>query len=140
MSKQLTWDDNKMASGFDNIDSSHRFIVNSINIIQDAIRKNRSNEIIEKLFEALGEHINIHFKEEEEILKKSGRLSQSHINEHQDFKLQIKSLRKRFKSNKTQKASEIISEELLRYIIEWVKHHLFKTDLPALKNCSNERN
>jgi hemerythrin-like metal-binding protein len=131
--EKIVWHEEDMSTGYDNIDSQHRFIVNAFNVLQDSIEENRSGEIISIMFEAFEEHIKNHFRDEEIILKKKGSLTKEHKKEHSDFKKKIKTFKNKLKSKDIYTKDPIIYG-LLIYLKDWIYSHFMETDLKSLKD------
>ncbi len=117
---ELIWD--KMWSvGVDKIDKQHRELFCRINLLVYAMRNGKKTDEILKNLNFLEEYVIRHFKDEEEIQKKTNypKYEIQH-REHEEFKNILKELRKVFES--TSVSSLFLTSEQQKISYWWRKH------------------
>jgi voltage-gated potassium channel len=115
-----TWSDN-LSIGIASIDEQHRSLVILISKFQEALSAGKDREEIAKVFDKLLDYTMVHFKNEEEIMKKY---------DYPEIDTQIREHR-----NLTQKVMElnrhkryIFSENIIDFLYSWLVNHIMVTD------------
>jgi len=119
----INWNDS-LSVKIDSIDKEHKILINMINNFYDNIKSKSSNELISALIKEMKEYTVIHFKTEEDYMKKfnfSGYVN--HKKEHDTFVTKVIDLEKRFN-----KGDIIISFEVTNFLKDWLKNHIMITD------------
>ncbi len=119
----IQWSD-QLSVGIASIDEQHKKLVNMINVLNEALEKGQTNEVLGKIFDGLAVYTVKHFGYEEELFAQHGYAASSeHKLEHEALLKQVSELQQ-----KMQDGYFIISVELMLFLKEWLIHHILKTD------------
>jgi len=117
-----------------NVDQQHRRLFDIINDLSAAVVEGRGADHMVKVFNALLDYTAVHFREEEDMLRKSHYPDyDNHIKLHHVFEAKVKQARDDYSSGKGMVASEII-----RFLTEWLVVHIGKVDhkyIPCVKKA-----
>jgi len=119
----LEWTQN-LEVGNETIDYQHKNLLRLINDLQEAKTEGNSPLLIEVTLDELTKYTKYHFQTEEDLMK-DGNFSEikSHLATHTGFVQKIEKFRHAYYQNK-----EEVSEELLDFLISWLKDHILKSD------------
>ena len=107
------------------IDEQHKKLVETVNLLYDAILAGESTKALAHIFERMVEYVTFHFMTEEELMVKHdfpGYLE--HKREHEDCTQKVLDFKKQFESGK-----EAISIDLIAFLVNWLHHHLLYLDM-----------
>ena len=119
----LVWGD-QYKIGFKQIDDQHQELVRLIGVLSDAIKTNRSKEVLEKLLGDLINYTVSHFSTEERLMRTYAYPENSaHTKEHGDLAKTVVDLQKRLKDGKA-----TVTLETILFLNDWLSQHILKTD------------
>jgi hemerythrin-like metal-binding protein len=119
----IIWNNN-YAIGLAEIDQQHQKLVQIINNLFDAISKKEREQILESSLKELINYTMVHFKFEEELLKRYNYLDfLQHVREHSVFIDKINSYVKDFK-----KGDNKIMIDVINYLKDWLLNHILLVD------------
>lgn len=120
---KIEWSD-KYVLNNEILDAEHKTVINILNnLLDDADAENRSEIINESLYKLL-EHIEIHFKHEEEIMAKCNypKLEQQKKS-HQKFHKEVVMFCKTAMTDEKK-----VVKSLIMLLMTWVTHHISVED------------
>jgi len=121
----LTWNDQFLVN-IDSVDRQHRHLVELINRLDEVVALGENNHSVADTVNGLVDYTVYHFQHEEDLMQKAGynpEMFARHCQEHQEFV--DKMLRVQ---NEVQSDAALISKELLDFLVDWLCHHILKTD------------
>ena len=110
--------------GIDEIDEQHRQLVAIINELSDAMMNRRGYLTVPHILERLGDYIQFHFTNEEEIMRETKYPA---LDEHCQEHLAMTTKVLEFKRNYS-KDHEINASEVLNFLCDWLKEHIVVSD------------
>ncbi|WP_270565382.1 bacteriohemerythrin [Clostridium beijerinckii] len=121
----LNWDNN-LATGIVNIDNQHKELFNRINKLLTAMKEGKGKDEVIGTLNFLEDYVIKHFTEEEEIQKKNNypKYSIQH-KQHEEFKDELKELRRTFETNGT---SALFVIKVQNRMSTWWKSHIRDLD------------
>lgn len=121
----LNWDVT-LATGIGSIDNQHKELFSRINLLLAAMKEGKGKEEVFKTLDFLEGYVIKHFNEEEEIQKKNSypKYDIQH-RQHEEFKGELKDLRKVFEANGSSGAFVI---NLQQKMSNWWKSHIKDLD------------
>ena len=107
------------------IDAQHRQLMDTINILHEAMKKGRPENVINETCDHLAEYVGAHFAAEEELFVKYGypRLAQ-HKKEHDRFRSKIEDFKKQLQAGKAS-----LSVDLSIFLFDWLHSHVLGMDM-----------
>lgn len=117
------WDES-YSVGNDRIDWQHKKLIDMINEFYQNLQDRLPKEGISVLIKRLNDYIEVHFKTEEDILRKIGypRLD-AHIIEHEKFIKKVHDIEKRHNEG-----TLLLTVELTSFLKDWLKDHILRKD------------
>jgi len=115
----IKWEDS-YSVGVETIDLQHKILIKLLNDFEKEINTAGNDEIM-SLIKALLNYGGYHFETEENYLIKHSDLD-SHKSEHKLFVDKLLSLEQGLKNGKN------VSEDMLGFLVSWLKNHILKTD------------
>lgn len=120
----ITWDETYSVN-IREIDDQHKKLFNLINILCDAMREGRDNDVLGRVLSELIDYTVYHFDTEERLFKKHGYPEyKHHKKEHDNLTRQAVELRDKFNSD----GYGMLSLEVLIFLKDWMKNHVMVTD------------
>lgn len=122
----LNWND-QLSVGIDSIDNQHRKLVALINKLDEAVALGETQDAIADTITELVNYTVYHFQHEEQLMTEAGFKAEmfvKHQHEHQEFVEKIQGIQAETQNS----AHIIISKELLDFLMNWLYHHILKTD------------
>jgi hemerythrin-like metal-binding protein len=93
---------------------------------------NNEKEVLTKILFYHEDYAKVHFDEEEGILAKfAGLPSKEHLNAHEQFQQYLYDLKFQYVSDDI-----AITEELLDYLVKWLKNHILVMDKKELEQLN----
>lgn len=127
----IVWKD-QYNFGFDEIDSQHRKLADSINLLYTTMEKPANSQLVEDVINKVDLFTENHFSSEERRFAGSSYPQRDkHIRDHKEFRLQIVDIKSRFK-----KFGTVIDLDLLILLKDWFMNHTQNTArqyLPFIK-------
>lgn len=106
------------------IDNQHKGMIDYINSLYDAMLNKEKNNILENVLEKLTIYTVNHFKTEENLMIEYSYTDyETHKGEHQNFILQIKSFKEKYKKGESR-----ITVELTIFLKNWLTNHIKASD------------
>ncbi|MGR9051813.1 MAG: bacteriohemerythrin [Gammaproteobacteria bacterium] len=121
----ITWDD-KLILGIDSVDKQHKRLIDLINRLDEAVAVGLDPNTLVETVDALLDYTVYHFSYEEQLMQRAGyasNLLRQHRDEHKEFIEKMRSAR-----NEAIDDPSKLPEELLDYLVNWISHHILKTD------------
>ncbi|MCP4176770.1 MAG: hemerythrin family protein [bacterium] len=126
----ITWDDS-IALNINEIDNQHKKLVNIINELYEAMKKDRGNDIIDAVLKKLVDYTDCHFATEERYFDLY-RYSESehHKEEHRYFVEQVNEFNKAFAERKIKRdgSDSVLTFDLWRLLKSWLINHIQISD------------
>ncbi len=120
----LEWTDN-LSVGVPSIDEQHKVLIRLLNELFDATQAGRGRTVLGKVLKELADYTVYHFQYEETLFAQTGYgAAPDHLKEHHDMVRLVQALRQKHEDG----ASEILSEELLRFLRRWLEIHIMGSD------------
>jgi len=114
------WSDEYML-GVDLIDDEHRDLFQYAQDFHDALSAGRNREAVVKLFDRLLDYTNLHFRNEEEVMRRAGYPDlQAHQDEHRKMTREVMEL---YKDKRN-----IFSENVADFLCSWLSKHILEVD------------
>jgi len=126
--KKIQWT-SEFEVGIHHIDTQHKILFKLLNDLYNATENSetidQAVELSQEVFKNLGEYIEIHFRDEEKIMKDNGwpKLDE-HINSHRKFEARVKDLSEAF--NQTE---NILFPSIITFLEKWLIKHIKGTDV-----------
>lgn len=119
----IQWTD-KLSVGNAQIDSEHKKLVDLVNRLHDAMKAGKAKEEIGGVLSELVNYTMVHFKNEEALMAKGGYPNlAAHQKEHQDLKLKVQDLLKKYNAG-----SVTLGIETANFLRDWLQKHILETD------------
>lgn len=117
------------------LDDEHKRVINILNDLLDDADADNSSEIINETLYKLLEHIETHFKHEEEIMSQCNypRLEQQKKS-HQKFHKEVVMFCKSVMTDEKK-----VVKSLIMLLMKWVTHHISVEDLDIKKYLHKEQ-
>jgi hemerythrin-like metal-binding protein len=119
----INWEDN-FETGHDDIDNQHKNLFVLIRAFATSFMLKEEKEVVTDMLFELEDYTKIHFANEEKILATTkGLPSTRHLEQHRQFLKILHDLKFDFISD-----NKPISEELLEYLVKWLRDHILGID------------
>jgi hemerythrin len=127
----IEWNDEKMATGFPEIDAQHKEWIRRINEFDDAVVNRKGQEIIQNTLDFLNQYTETHFAGEEALMAqhKSPVLEPNRA-AHDEFRRKLAEIRAWVK-NEGATSVEVI--ELKDALEKWLGNHICTIDVELRK-------
>ena len=110
--------------GITKVDSEHQILVELINRLENAMANGNSNEVIGNVIKDLVDYVKIHFKSEEEVMKKIGFPElERHKELHKGLVNDVARILVDLKNGKTW-----TTQELMGFLHSWLANHILEED------------
>ncbi len=120
----LDWDE-KFSVHIQDIDEQHKILFRCINDLVAAMQSFQEGAALKNVMEELIRYTNVHFSQEEELLKKYDYPEfSSHVEEHKKFIEMVEGVQKKYSEGEV-----TISLHVLDFMVEWLKNHILGTDM-----------
>ncbi|MEN8190753.1 MAG: bacteriohemerythrin [Thermodesulfobacteriota bacterium] len=127
----LAWH-KRFSVGNTEIDLQHKMLINIINYLITGSGKNYSRSDMEEILEELVQYCQYHFSCEENFLKDHPEIEDHRIL-HADFMTRMQAFESSFKKHHVK-----INDELLAFLINWIRDHILKNDVAAFSELAGE--
>lgn len=119
----ITWD-NSFSVGIEEFDKHHKYLVDLLNQLHDAMKAGKGNDVMGGIFKDLLEYTRYHFGAEEATFAKYGYAeSSTHIAEHHNLVKQLTDLKAQFDAG-----SVSLSLKLMTFLRDWLLNHIKTVD------------
>jgi hemerythrin len=106
------------------IDDQHRGLIDQINMLHDAMKQRKGNEVIGSIIARLAEYTQLHFMAEEQLFIKHGYPETTkHTREHNAFIEKVAGFQKDFNAGRL-----MLSMEVLTFLRDWLVGHIQVVD------------
>ena len=120
----VEWNEN-LSVGVPSIDEQHKAPLGLLNELFDATQAGRGQAVLGKVLKELGDYTVYHFQYEESLFAQTGySAAPEHNKEHDELTKLVQVLRQKYEDG----ASEILSEELLKFLRRWLDMHIMGSD------------
>ncbi|NOX54566.1 MAG: bacteriohemerythrin [Planctomycetes bacterium] len=121
-SEFLKWDDS-LSIGVDGIDGQHKYFINLINRIYNAIEQNDALQLVEALLDMI-EYSHVHFAAEQRLMEEWNYPAlKGHICEHQQFIQRTEQF-----LDELEASPLAVRVEVLKYVSQWALKHIRRSD------------
>jgi hemerythrin-like metal-binding protein len=129
----ITWDEEKMTSGFTDIDAQHQELINMINQLHRACINGTGRAEIRRMIDFLAGYVQTHFNHEENLMAKHNCGAQSANKQaHQKFLKDFSKLKAEFEEQGDSIAVLLVLKQL---VANWLAHHIRTVDT-NLRECA----
>ncbi|MEI8572826.1 PAS domain S-box protein [Methylomonas sp. LW13] len=121
----LTWND-QLLVGIESVDNQHRHLVALINRLDELNALGADLQTVLETVKQLVEYTVEHFQHEEQLMMEAGfnpRMQDQHCQQHQEFIDKMQQVHVEAQSDVS-----VISKDLLDFLVDWLCHHILKTD------------
>ena len=121
----LTWND-KLLVNIDSVDRQHQHLVELINRLDEVIALGEDSHSVADTVNELIDYTVYHFQHEEDLMQKANfnaEIFARHRREHQEFVDKMLRVQSEVQSD-----TILISKDLLDFLVDWLCHHILKTD------------
>jgi len=106
------------------IDDQHKKLVNTINILYDAMSEGKGCTVLAEIFNNLAEYTTVHFATEEDFMVRFSYPDYAeHASAHSICVAKVSDFQKRF-----DKGEVSLSIELVTFLVNWLHNHLLEMD------------
>ncbi len=124
----IEWTD-KMSVGLPELDDDHKLIIEAINQLDASAGDAAQQDVVRQNLMRLRRFAEVHFAREENVLAACAFPAlEVQKKNHRDFVKCIQETTKRFDA-KPAEAAEIISQALLGFLTDWLRHHILIEDM-----------
>lgn len=130
----LEWND-KLMLGHSQIDRDHQRLVALINQLSDAMTGGKGKEVCGKVLDELIQYTRTHFAMEEQLMaahRYAGAFE--HKAEHAKLVNQVLEFKSKFDDG-----TATLSVALLRFLVDWLTHHILVSDKDLARTISDTR-
>ncbi|MBI4999138.1 MAG: hemerythrin family protein [Rhodocyclales bacterium] len=124
----IEWSD-KMATGVAQIDSQHRFLVDTLRQANNRLLDDHEGALLGEIAKDLLTYAIMHFETEENLMRRYGyaeafpELAKVHIAQHRDFSHQVVAV-----CDNLREGRQVSRMEVLKFLNEWLRHHVLGID------------
>ena len=124
----IEWSD-KMATGVAQIDSQHRFLVDTLRQANNRLLDDHEGALLGEIAKDLLTYAIMHFETEENLMRRYGyaeafpELAKVHIAQHRDFSHQVVAV-----CDNLREGRQVSRLEVLKFLNEWLRHHVLGID------------
>jgi len=120
----LEWNEN-LSVGVPSVDKQHKALLGLLNELFDATQAGRGQVVLGKVLKELADYTVYHFQYEESLFAQTGySAAPYHVKEHDELIRLVQVLRQKHEDG----VSEILSEELLKFLRSWLYTHIMGSD------------
>ncbi len=124
----IEWTDD-MSVGLPELDEDHKLIIEAINQLDASVGDAAQQDVVRRHLMRLRRYAEVHFACEENVLIACAfPVLEVQKKEQQDFVKCIQEATQRFDA-KPAESAEIISQELLGFLTDWLRHHILIEDM-----------
>lgn len=106
------------------IDEQHKKLVDTINILYDAMSEGKGRAVLAEIFNNLAEYATVHFATEQDFMVGYSYPDYiEHKNEHDKFVLKVEGFKKQF-----EKGQISLPIEIATFLVDWLHKHLIEMD------------
>lgn len=118
-----------MSVGLAELDNDHKMLIKVINQLESNSGDAARSRVIRQCLLALRRYSEFHFAREEKVLSVCNFPGiEVQKSEHRDFLKRIGEVTRRFDA-KPEESVEVVNEELLSYLRDWLNHHILIEDM-----------
>lgn len=124
----IHWSD-ELATGVEEIDSQHRYLINAINDAREALIEHHDLTRIGPITKDLLAYAIFHFETEEDLMREYGYDREAvpdaaaHHQEHRDFSARVIAIR-----DALNEGLPVAAEDLIDFLENWLIGHIMQTD------------
>ena len=118
----------KMSVGLAELDDDHKQLIRVINQLGADYQDEDRRQAIRQSLVALRRYAEFHFAREEKVMMACAYPQlEEHQGEHRDFVQRILELTRQFDAD-PESTAEIVNEDLLEFLRDWLSHHIMIED------------
>ena len=137
----IEWTD-EMSVGLPELDDDHKLIIETINQLDASAGDAAQQDVVRQHLMRLRRYAEVHFAREENVMAACAFPAlEIQKKEHQGFVKCIQEATQRFDA-KPAESAEIISQELLGFLRDWLRHHILIEDMayrPFVENSAKAK-
>ena len=123
----IEWNDEKMATGFPEIDAQHKEWIRRVNEFDDAVINHKGQEVIQNTLDFLTQYSETHFADEEAIMAQhNSQLQKPNKTAHDEFRGKLAEISSWVK-NAGATSVEVV--ELKIALEQWLVNHICTIDV-----------
>ena len=131
----IEWNDEKMATGFPEIDAQHKEWIRRINEFDDAVINRKGQEAIQNTLDFLTQYSETHFAGEEALMaQRNSPVQEPNRAAHDEFRRKLAEIRAWVKD---EGATTVEVVELKIALEEWLVNHICTVDVQLRKVSPN---
>jgi hemerythrin-like metal-binding protein len=131
----IEWNDEKMATGFSEIDTQHKEWIRRLNEFDDAVVNHKGQEAIQNTLDFLTQYSETHFAGEEAIMEQlNSPVLETNRAEHNKFRGKLSEIRAWVKSEGATSVEVVALKDALE---EWLVNHICTVDVQLRKVAPN---
>lgn len=131
----IEWNDEKMATGFPEIDAQHREWIRRLNEFDDAVVNRKGQEVIQNTLDFLTQYSETHFVGEEAIMTQlNSPVLETNRAEHNEFRGKLSEIRTWVKNEGATSVEMVALKDALE---EWLVNHICTVDVQLRKVAPN---
>lgn len=124
----IQWTD-QMSVGLPELDDDHKMIIEAINQLDANAGDAAQKDVVRQCLMRLRRYAEFHFAREEKVMAACAFPAiEVQKDEHRNFVERIQEVTQRFDA-KPEDATEVISQELLGFLRDWLNHHILIEDM-----------
>ena len=132
----------KLSVGLAELDDDHKQLIRIINQLGTEYPPEERRAALRQSLVALRRYAEFHFAREEKVLMACAYPNlEEHRGEHRDFVQRIQELTRQFDAD-PESTSEIVNQDLLSFLRDWLNHHIMTEDkayTPVIENNPNAK-
>ncbi|MFI3155621.1 MAG: bacteriohemerythrin [Methylococcaceae bacterium] len=121
----LNWN-NQLVLGIDSVDKQHKHLIDLANQLDEAVAIGADRDSIIKIVDSLIDYTVYHFQHEEQLMsaaKFNPTVYAVHEAEHKEFVAKMMAVQREVQAD-----INVLSEDLMDYLVNWLCHHILSTD------------
>ena len=123
----IEWNDEKMATGFPEIDAQHKEWIRRINEFDDAVVNRKGQEAIQNTLDFLAQYSETHFAGEEALMaQRNSPVQEPNRAAHDEFRGKLAEIRTWAKNDSATSVEVIALKDALE---EWLVNHICTVDV-----------
>lgn len=129
----IEWNDEKMATGFPEIDTQHKEWIRRINEFDDAVVNHKGQEAIQNTLDFLAQYSETHFAGEEALMTQhNSPVQEANRAAHNEFRGKLSEIRSWVKNEGATSVEVVALKDALE---EWLVNHICTVDVQLRKTA-----
>ncbi len=126
MGTLVVWDE-AYATGKPQIDNQHKTMINTINLLDAAVKVGKGRSVLAFTLQNLAEYSVFHFSTEEGFMKDSSmpeEMVKDHLAEHNRYIKEVTAFQRKYEEGLAE-----LDWEIVMFLSDWWKEHIRDTDM-----------